>query len=148
MPSADALYFHLTAPSARLDRMELTGARPDVDDAVRNGSGRLDRVAGVVGPQELERRRHRGRRRAVQGSRAAKLRPRVLRARTLGADGACAESPATDRNTQRPTMKKPAPSPRDWRRSTDFRLTTSRRRPTGDSRQATPVHLLGAAGAA
>ena len=54
MPSGDALYFHFERAVGEIDREQLAGLRADIDDAVGNRRRRLDRVAGVVGPEKRQ----------------------------------------------------------------------------------------------
>src|SRR6516225_7449478 len=58
-----------------IDREEVPVPGADVHDAVRDRGGRLDRLAGLIGPFERERLRHVGRRDAGQMAVASKLRP-------------------------------------------------------------------------
>ena len=53
MPSADALYFHLSFAVGEIDRVQLAALRSDVDDAVDDRGGGVDRVAGLVRPEQL-----------------------------------------------------------------------------------------------
>src|ERR1019366_4327654 len=64
-----------------IDGEQIFGLRPHVHGAAGDGGGRLDGLAGVVGPEQLQRRRDRPGGDSGELRVAAKLRPVVGRGR-------------------------------------------------------------------
>ena len=71
------LYFHNSLPSARLTRDQVGRLRADIHDAIGDRRRGFDRIAGVEGPEQLQRSWDGRRRDASEARVAAELRPFV-----------------------------------------------------------------------
>ena len=76
--------FPLERSVRQVHRVEIARLRSHVDDAVFDGGRGLDRVTRFVGPEQLERRRERGGRRAEERGGSAELRPAGRRDQSAG----------------------------------------------------------------